>query len=129
MLFGLPISDPLLRVLRVLPAPMWHRMLCSGVSNHVMAPVLSFIRSDASSPLCGLTSWRIVTAFSGPESFLACLRSLTPPLPYTLLASSDVDPACRAVIRAVHSRFCSLSLPLFLRALSPLARVMLPLVT
>jgi site-specific DNA-cytosine methylase len=93
--------------LRVLPAPTWHRMLCSGVSNHVMTQVLTFIRSNPASPLCGLTSWRIVTAFSGPESFLACVRSLSPPLPYTLLASSDTDPACRAVIRAVHSRLQS----------------------
>ena len=101
-LFGLPTPDPLLRVLRNFSAPTWHRMLCSGVSNHVMTPVLTFIRGDPSSPLFGLTSWRIVTAFSGPETFLACLRSLSTPLPYVLLASSDPDPACRAVIRAVH---------------------------
>ena len=103
-LFGLPVPDPLFRVLRVLSAPTWHHMLCSGVSNHVMTQVLTFIRSNPASPLCGLPSWRIVTAFSGPETFLACIRSLSPPLPYTLVASSDVDPACRAVIRAVHSR-------------------------
>ena len=101
-LFGLPTPDPLLRVLRNFSAPAWHRMLCSGVSNHVMTPVLSFIRDDPSSPLHGLALWRVVTAFSGPETFLACLRSLSPPQPYILLASSDPDPACRAVIRAVH---------------------------
>ena len=90
-----------------------------------MTPVLTFVRCDASSPLYGLAAWRIVTAFSGPESFLACVRSLSPPLPYTLLASSDTDPACRAVIRAVHSRLQS-ELLLFVRVLSLRARVMLP---
>ena len=98
-------------------------MLCSGVSNHVMTQVLTFLRSNAASPLCGLTTWRIVTAFSGPESFLACVRSLSPTLSYVLLASSDTSPACRAVIRAVHSRLQSKPPAIFESAQSAGARL------
>lgn len=106
-LFGLPAPDSLLRVLRSFKAPTWHRLLCSGVSNHTFSPVLSFLRDDSASPLHGLLHWCIATAFSGPETFLACVRSLSPPQLYTLVAVSDPDPTCRAVIRASHLRLQS----------------------
>ena len=101
-LFGFPRRDPLLSVLRRYSAPVWHHMLCSGVSHHTMAPVLTFLRSDPTSPLCGLAHWRVVTAFSGPDTFTACLRSLSPPQLYTLLAASDPQACCRSAILAVH---------------------------
>jgi hypothetical protein len=101
-LFGFPRRDPLLTVLRRYSAPVWHHMLCSGVSNHTMAPVLTFLRSDPISPLYGLVHWRVVTAFSGPDTFTACLRSLSPPQLYTLLAASDPQACCRSAILAVH---------------------------
>jgi hypothetical protein len=89
-------------VLHRYSAPVWHHMLCSGVSNHTMAPVLTFLQSDSASPLCGLVHWRVVTAFSGPDTFTACLRSLSPPQSYTLLAASDSQACCRSAILAVH---------------------------
>ena len=101
-LFGFPRNDPLLSVLRRYSAPVWHHMLCSSVSNHTMAPVLTFLRSDPASPLCGLAHWRVVTALSGPDTFTACLRSLSPPQLYTLLAASDPQACCRSAVLAVH---------------------------
>ena len=98
---GFPVAT-LFSVLRRYSAPVWHHMLCSGVSNHTMAPVLTFLQSDSASPLRGLVHWRVVTAFSGPDTFTACLRSLSPPQSYTLLAASDPQSCCRSAILAVH---------------------------
>ena len=117
-LFGFPRSDPLFSVLHRYSAPVWHHMLCSGVSNHTMAPVLTFLQSDSASPLRGLVHWRVVTAFSGPDTFTACLRSLSPPQSYTLLAASDPQSCCRSAILAVHLPLQSTSPVLFTCAAS-----------
>ena len=117
-LFGFPRRDPLLSVLRRYSAPVWHHVLSSGVSNHTMASVLTFLRSDPVSPLHGLAHWRVITAFSGPDTFTACLRSLSPPQPYILLAASDPQACCRYAILAVHRSRQPATCALYLRRLT-----------
>ena len=76
-------------------------MLCNGVSFHTLCPILSFLRSEPTSPLLGLAFWSIVTSFSGCDTFLAAVRSLSPPQEYVLLSACDIDSRCR---RAIHYR-------------------------
>ena len=83
--------------------PQAHRMLCNGVSFHALGPVLSFLRSEPTSPLFGLALWSIVTSFSGCDTFLAAVRSLSPPQAYVLLSACDIDSRCRRAIYYVHS--------------------------
>ena len=80
-----------------------HRMLCNGVSFHTLGPVLSFLRSELTSPLRGLALWSIVTSFSGCDTFLASVRSLSPSQAYVLLSACDIDSKCRRAIHLVHS--------------------------
>ena len=77
-------------------------MLCNGVSFHTLCPILSFLRSEPTSPLLGLAFWSIVTSFSGCDTFLAAVRSLSPPQEYVLLSACDVDSLCRRAIHCVH---------------------------
>ena len=77
-------------------------MLCNGVSFHTLCPILSFLRSEPTSPLLGLAFWSIVTSFSGCDTFLAAVRSLSPPQEYVLLSACDIDSRCRRAIRYVH---------------------------
>jgi hypothetical protein len=86
-----------------------HRMLCNGVSFHTLGPVLSFLRFEPTFPLFGLALWSIITSFSGCDTFLAAVRSLSPPQAYVLLSACDIDSNCR---RAISILFTLLSLSL-----------------
>ena len=77
-------------------------MICNGVCAVTTCAVLDTLRSHPSSPLRALSTWRIVTAFSGCDTFLACVRACG--IKYTILASSDTDPTCRRVLSATPHR-------------------------
>ena len=77
-------------------------MLCNSVSFHTLGPVLSFLRSESTSPMFGVALWSIVTSFSGGDTFLAAVRSLSPTQDYVLLSACDVDSECRRAIHFVH---------------------------
>ena len=79
-----------------------HKMLCNGVSFHTLGPILSFLRFEPTSPLFGLALWSIVTSFSGCDTFLAAVRSLSPPQEYVLLSTCDIGSRCRRAIHCVH---------------------------
>ena len=96
---------PVARYLSDVPAyRLAHELLCSGISSHSLAALLSPISRTA--PLVRRLQHtpplplRVVSAFSGAGIDLGAFDALG--LPYSLLAYSDSNPSCRAALAALH---------------------------
>eukprot|EP00966_Prymnesium_polylepis_P273605 6320702-Prymnesium_polylepis.1 len=64
---------------------------------HVLVPILTACRSLGYLPS---RPWKVVTAFTGLETFMEAINLLQPAQPATLLAASECDSDCRKLVTA-----------------------------
>eukprot|EP00966_Prymnesium_polylepis_P038813 900728-Prymnesium_polylepis.1 len=59
---------------------------------HALVPILTACRTQGYLPS---RPWKVVTAFTGLETFMEAIGLLQPAQPATLLAASECDEDCR----------------------------------
>ena len=109
--FGMPLDDALAVALMSAKPGRAQQALCQGVSLCSVRPILEMLRSHPSSPLRGVATWDVSTAFSGADVFCAGLRTLQPPQPYRLVGASEPKSYCRRLVSEVHPDLADAAFP------------------
>ena len=109
--FGMPLDDALAVALMSAKPGRAQQALCQGVSLCSVRPILEMLRSHPSSPLRGVATWDVSTAFSGADVFCAGLRTLQPPQPYRLVGASEPKSYCRRLVSEVHPDLAAAASP------------------
>ena len=99
-LFGHPLTGSFATSIQQLLTPeAAYSRLSASLSMHVLVPILAACRSLGYLPS---SPWKVVTAFTGLETFMEAINLLQPAQSATLLAASECDPDCRKFVTSRH---------------------------